>query len=155
VPHTFLRELLAPAHLATDPQYWDAHEKANPPEPRRTTGRRSEHPRVPLPGKTRHDGPVRTMEHRRLELLKQWLEQRVIAPGVAEARVADGVFEGFDDLARVIELAKVGQLGRGRRLAGVGFALQVGSSRDALEAGDCTLETPALRVRRGGTHGGA
>jgi hypothetical protein len=151
VPRSFIRELLAPAHLATDPQYWDAQEKADPPEPRRDAARRGERTRTPLPDKARHDGPVRTLEQKRLALLQAWVERHVLPPGVVGALLAAGRFDEFDDLVRVMELVKAGQLGRGRKLATIGYRLEDGDGRDCLEADDYLLTVPEMRVVRGGT----
>lgn len=154
VPGNFLFELIAPAQQYTDPQFWDEHEQASPPEPRHSSTRRGERPPTPLPRKARADGPVRTMEQKRLALLREWLAAKVITPAQTSALLADARFDDFDDLARVMELVKSGQLGHGRKLASIGYALNVLDGVDTLISDEFTLTLPALQVARGGQHGG-
>jgi len=154
VPAAFLFELIAPAQQYTDPQFWDEHEQASPPEPRHSSGRRGERPPTPLPRKAHTDGPVRSMEQKRLALLREWLSAKVITPAQASALLADARFDAFDDLTRVMELVKNGQLGHGRKLASIGYALSELDGVDVLVADELTLTLPALQVVRGGKHGG-
>ncbi len=125
VPGLFLFELIAPAQQYYDPQYWDEHERANPPLPRKENVTRDK-PRhqPPLARKKRASGQVRTMEQKRLALLREWLLARVIAPSQASALLADGSFNSFQDLVHVIDLVKAGKLGRGKKLASIGYALR-------------------------------
>ena len=153
VPGAFLFELLAPAQHYTDPQYWDERQKADPPQPRRNSERRGERAPTPLPRKAGADGPVRTMEQKRLALLREWLAAKVITPAQASALLADGKFDAFADLLRTMELVKAGQLGHGRKLGDIGYHLQQVDGQMTLAADDCTLALPALRVARGGHHG--
>lgn len=153
VPDEFLFTLIAPAQQYTDPQYWDEHQQADPPEPRRSTGRKGERPATPLPRKATMDGPVRTVEQKRLALLQEWLATKVITPAQASALLAEGRFDTFDDLARVMELVKTGRLGRGRKLAQIGYSLAEADGIDILVADEYTLKLPAVRVSRGGAHG--
>ena len=153
VPGAFLFELIAPAQHYTDPQYWDEHENASPPEPRCGNGRQEERPPTPLPKKARTDGPVRTLEQKRLALLQEWLDAKVITPAQASALLAHGQFDTFDDLVRVMELVKTGHLGRGRKLTAIGYRLERSAGVDTLVAAEYTLTLPAVRVARGGHDG--
>lgn len=117
VPHRFLCELLAPARMLVDMNYWDDVEKATPPQPRRTTDRQTREIRHYLPPKTAGDRPVQSMDEARLESLRVWLATKVEPAGMdGSIKVSDGAYDGFDDLPRILELAKAGLLADGRRL---------------------------------------
>lgn len=153
VPVEFLFSLIAPASMSTDPQRWCENEKADPPEPRRKTVRQDDRVRSPLTPKSRHGGEVRTLEQKRLAVLRDWLRANVITPGEASALLADGRFETLDDLVRVMDLAKAGVLGRGRKLESIGYRIEQDGCRDLLTADEYTLSLPALRVLNGGRDG--
>jgi len=149
LPSNFLFELIAPVQICTDPQYWDEHQQADPPEPRRSTGRKGERELTPLSKKIANNGPVRTTEQKRLAQLQEWLDARVITPTQASALLAHGQFYAFYDLARVMELVKTGKLGRGRKLASIGYKLHSEEGSDTIIADEYALTLPTLRVIRG------
>ena len=119
VPHRFFCELLSPARMLADMNYWDDFEKAAPPQPRRATDRHSREIHQYLPKKSDADRPVQSMDEARLESLRAWLAAKVeaVSGNDTETRVSRGRFDGFDDLPRILELAKAGLLADGRRLA--------------------------------------
>ncbi|GBE29357.1 hypothetical protein BMS3Bbin04_00369 [bacterium BMS3Bbin04] len=149
VPHSFLLELIAPAQLASDPNYWTAREKATPPAPRRYQGRQNEVAIEPLRCKQRSPQTARALEKEQLARLVAWLNEQVFVGSEQTVRLAAGRFAEFDDLASVLQLIKTGMLGKGKKLINVGYSLAELDGRDQLEAGRYQLELDALEVTRG------
>ncbi len=150
----FLFELLAPAHMVTDPQFWDGREKAAPPQPRRRSRHADEDALPPLAQKpTRAKQNIRTHEQERLRQLKHWLEQKVITPEQAVAWLRDSRVEEFEDVANMMELMKNGRLVEGKRLQRIGFQLEEHDGQDAMTIKQYLLTLPSMQIRRGDKHG--
>jgi hypothetical protein len=150
VPHRFMRELLAPAVMLSDPHYWDDAERAEPPVPRRRTELGDRRPLPALRPKRRQDGPVVSLDQARLERLGGWVETTLgRADLILGAPLSRGFFDSPEDLNHIMDLSKAGLLGGGRRLHRVGYGLtpepgplaQVGVE-------DRTLTFTEMRVRR-------
>ncbi|NCD33413.1 MAG: DUF2397 family protein [Spartobacteria bacterium] len=127
VSSVFIHQLLAPAQMMGDPHYWDTeqNEKATPPQPRREMDRHRSAPVAFLKSKqkgTADKGPVRSLEERKMEDLRDWFETQLLRRRET-CRVSDGAFQSFDDFTKIIELARAGLLGEGRKLARAGWTL--------------------------------
>jgi len=153
VPNQFMFELIAPAQISTDAQYWDEYEMADPPQPRRESLRQAEPARIPIPVKDRHQGPVRTLEQKHLAMLREWLDNKIITPEQADAIITDQCFNSFDDLNRVIELVKAGKLGRGRKLESIDYLLNELGNRIELKADGFLLSIPTVSISRRSSNG--
>lgn len=123
-PHRFMRELLAPALMLSDPHYWDDGERADPPTPRRRAELADRQPLPVLRPKRRQSGPVVSLEQARLARLGEWVAG-VLRDGdlAAGARLSCGFFAAPGDFPQIMDLGKTGLLGEGRRLARVGYRL--------------------------------
>ncbi len=140
VPHEFVRQLLQPTQMRSDPQYWDAVEKADPPKPRKPHEKDASPPRTYIAPKRRTEEPVKSMEAQQIEALGGWLEQRLLSLGAT--RLSQTQAEVFNDFERVVQLAKTGYLGKGKRLQSIGYRLETLSDEAAL-----TLERRELSFR--------
>lgn len=124
VPRDFLRELVAPAVMRADPNYWDDFERADPPLPRRRQGLERQPPAFPLRPKARQGGTVVSLDQARLEALHGWMLATLGASGGRDAmRLSRGSYADAQDFFRVMELVKAGILGDGARLRRVGYAM--------------------------------
>lgn len=131
VPREFMRLLAAPAVMHYDPHYWDDHELADPPQPRRRPLRVVAGDPHFLRRKARGRGAVVSMERARLERLKQWVETTIGVPFDDRGQpVSMGAFTEFDDFVRLMELTRVGLLGGGRRLKAVRYRLEAGDRKE-------------------------
>jgi hypothetical protein len=152
VPAAYLAALLAPARMIGDMHFWDENEKAIPPQPRWERQRLRDEPALWLSAKPRTSGlPPQSLEETRLRALADWMAARGIAPAsdAAEHRVSDGAFTAFGDFPRLLELARSGLLGRGARLARLGYRLtptdapaEIHAERHALAFLDQILQRP-------------
>lgn len=148
VPHAFLRALLAPAHLRGDMHFWNETEKALPPQPRWERHRVREDAVVWLGEKPRADGrPPQSLEETRLRALEDWMRARGLVPPVgAAARLSRGDYAAFEDFPRILEVARLGLLGNGARLARVGVAVRPLADPACVEAEGHRLAFAELAV---------
>jgi len=137
-PHGFMTDLIAAASLRYDPNYWDDHELADPPQPRRRPFRQVTGQAHFLHAKQRRNrGNVVSMERARLERLKDWLEATIGVPYDERLpRVSLGAFTEFDDFVRIMELTRAGLLGEGRRLRTVKYRVEAGNDEEVTVAID-------------------
>jgi len=150
VPAAYLRSLLAPARMVGDMHFWDENEKALPPQPRWDRHRLREETVLWLAEKPRGEkgAPTQSLEETRLRALEDWMTRHGLAPTPdAVRRVSQGDFSAFEDFPRLIELARSGLLGRGQRLAKLGFALDPTPDAVRVEAERHTLDFTDLIVR--------
>lgn len=141
VPHRFLRELLAPAVMVGDPNYWDEHERADPPRPRRRSTVERPPPRKPLPRKKRRRGPVVSLEQARIQKLSGWIRGVLGAGEEPDGRpLSRGAYTEPEDFRRIMELSKAGLLGKGKRLHRVGYDM----SPDPEQAGRVQIDDQEL-----------
>lgn len=131
-PTGLINTLVSPAIMRHDPRFWDDYEQADPPQPRRRPIPHPEPEKRFLPRKERGMGPVMSMERARLERLRRWLEVTVGLPyqGTPQ-RVSQGAYTCPEDFLRVMDLARAGILGEGRKLKSVHYRV------------DTDLENPA------------
>jgi hypothetical protein len=124
VPHEFFQELLAPAIMYCDSNFWDNSQRAEPPEPRRKFEDKKSFPKNYLSEKKKGDKPVQTMDEERLEKLRLWLTQKVISPGLKQEKISRGNYDCFDDYQKIMDIAKSGYLEKGKRLARIGYEIE-------------------------------
>lgn len=147
-PQAFLANLLAPAQMYSDPHYWDDHEKASAPEPRRRVSKREAARPSYLPRKEQGERPVQTMDEARLTDLAAWLAAKVMATSPDQAKLSQGRFADYGDLHKVMELALAGYLDGGRRLARIDFELNDEAAMIQIQAGAQALSLREILVQR-------
>lgn len=147
-PQEFLANLLSPVLLYSDPHFWDEHEKASPPEPRRRVSKNESVKHNYLPRKNQADRPVQTMDEARLTELADWLAEKIMRDSLDLAKVSHGQFVDYSDLHKVMELAQAGYLDAGRRLARIDFELADDSQIIHLTAGAQALSLREIVVKR-------
>ncbi|MDD4019487.1 MAG: DUF2397 family protein [Kiritimatiellae bacterium] len=149
VPSVYLRRLLAPARWVGDMHFWDENEKAIPPQPRWERHRLRGETTLWLDVKARAGGaPAQSLEETRLQAFDAWLRRRGLSDSDGNARrVSQGTFPEFEDFPRLIELGRSGLLGRGARLAKLGFVLDPTSDPARVEAEGHALAFRDLVVR--------
>jgi len=124
VPRRFMTSLIAAGRMLTDPHFWDDHERAEPPQPRRRPVTRPDGARHFLHGKRRSSGPVLSMERARMARLKRWLDATLGAPYAGRPqRLSQGAFTEFEDFSRIMELSRAGLLSGGRKLERIQYRL--------------------------------
>lgn len=128
-PGSFIRKLLAPAQIAIDPNYWDDHEKATPPQPRREQDRHVRTPRTCIRKKNPGDKPVRSLRQARLEKLKIWMQQHLIGED-GRAMLSDGSYAAFEDIRGAFDVTMNGLLQKGRNLREIGYDFNPAAPED-------------------------
>lgn len=150
-PHAFINAVLGWGHMRSDPHAWDELHPANPPRPRRTSWRHRVSPSLYLKPKKAKGESVRSMEQARLERLRTWMEQTLnFGDEGREAAVllSSGQFTDTDDGQRIIELARAGLLGRGRKLREIGYDCKPLPEHVAIELHQSRLRCNELQVRQ-------
>ena len=147
VPESFLLELLAPAHLVGDKQYWDEFEKANPPQPRREVGVRRPTPGGYLGQKHGHGSPVQSLEESRLERLQRWVAEKYRFNAAGKVDLAGVEVEAVDDFMRLLELGRRGILSEGKSLEKLDYRLETGAGMCEVTAPDgCKLQFMEMKL---------
>ncbi|MBU4151334.1 MAG: DUF2397 family protein [Proteobacteria bacterium] len=147
-PQAFMANLLAPAHRYSDPHYWDEHEKASPPEPRRRVSMKEAVKHSYLPRKQQADRPVQSMDEARLTDMATWLAQAIMRGSSDQAKVSQGQFIDYSDLRKVMDLAQAGYLDNGRRLDRIDYQLTDDSDVIHLTAGEQALSLREIIVQQ-------
>ncbi len=153
VPYSFLFELISPAQISVDPNYWTEREKASPPQPRLYKGRQREHAIEPLGRKKLNPETARALEQQQLGQLIQWLNDKIVMDNQKKAQITDQNFEGFEDLEQTMQLIKAGKLSKGKKLVNTGFWLNDLEGWDQLHAAEYILELNPIVVNRGTNDG--
>jgi hypothetical protein len=148
VPEEFMLELLSPAQMLSDRNYWDEFEKATPPQPRREAEYRQAPPEPVLKTKSGQVAPVQSMEESLLAELQNWLKLKYRFNGNRRVDVATAGIESVEDFRRVLEVGKRGILARGRSLEKINFELKVDKKICTLNGPDgCSLEFNKMSIR--------
>jgi hypothetical protein len=124
MPRDFLRRFIASAGMVCDPNEWDDGVLATPPQPRRDTLRNAKRDIPPIRRKRHGNRPVASLDEQRLHELRDFFLQALGTIDEAGLAVSEGTYERDEAAERIIELAKAGLLGRGRRLGRVGCRLE-------------------------------
>lgn len=149
-PSSWLASLLSWAHMRGDMHYWTHEEMADPPRPRRTSWKQRRGPATILHPKPPAGTVVHSMEQQRLNRLVAWLGEAGLAGDFDRALISGGVFHCSEDLQRIIELARAGILGSGRKLRSVGYRLEPLDSTAVLQARRSRLRCPEMALHRDG-----
>ena len=147
VPETFMLELLSPAHLVGDKQYWDEFEKADPPQPRREAGAARIQVKTFLADKNSKGQPVQSLEESKLETLRLWVAAKQRFNERGEADVAQVQADTVEDFMRVLELGRRGILADGKTLRKLDYRVKTGKKMDELSAPNgCKLEFIEMKL---------
>ena len=88
------------------------------------------------------------MDEARLAALKEWMAGHGVLPGGDDAvRLSDGAFATIGDFQRIIDIARSGILGSGRRLAKIGLSATVEGPRTTVAAAGSSIEFDDLSIR--------
>ncbi len=146
VPTEWLQSLLSWGHFRGDMHHWDDQEKADPPRPRRSSWKYRRSPVLFLEQKSRGEGAVQSMEQTRLNILKSWIEERILPDG--HWRISDGPYNDLSDFPKIMELARAGLLGNGKKLKSIDFSLTPLELDAILGAQQMTLRCKDMEVRK-------
>jgi hypothetical protein len=146
VPTEWLQKLLSWGHFRGDMHHWDDQEKADPPRPRRSSWKHRKSPVLFLGQKKRGESAVQSMEQTRLNLLKSWIEMRFSDKGVWN--LSDGPYDVLPDFPKVMELARAGLLGSGKKLKSIDFTLTPLEHEVTLQAQKMLLRCQDMQIRR-------
>ena len=152
VPADWLRKLVGSAAMKGDMHEWTESVKAIPPEP--VWEKRKIREQTYLWLKPRQPGsgrPVQSMDEAKLDALREWMVEHGVMPSDATGvRLSEGSFETVGDFQRVIDIARSGILGAGRRLGKIdvtaapeGPRVAIGGEKTALEFDDLVLRKPS------------
>lgn len=127
VPHEWLRRVIQPGHMIGDMHEWTESFKATPPQPLWSKHRvRSEAHIWMEPRAIADDSPVQSLEERRLDVLANWMQEHGILPEEsAKLLLSTGRYTEFNDFAKLMEIARSGILGNGKRLAKLGVVTEI------------------------------
>ena len=144
-PRIFMNTLLSQPLNSFDPNFWDNREKAEPPVPRRRLAHQTVFPRQYLKKKKSTGKAVESLDEARLKQLQAWIEEKIpFDPATRTGVLSNAKFDAFDDFARVIELARAGMLGEGKRLNRLHYLLTPEERRILLAVAEQELRCPEL-----------
>jgi hypothetical protein len=141
VPVEFLRNFISSAAMTSDPNYWDEFTKADPPQPRFSSGTTKTTTRVYLPRKKDGSGtPVLSLEDARIKKLRQWIESKFDDSDLRSGVSIDSAsFEGVKDFQKIMEISKRGLLTKGKTLSKIDLELKVEKSMVSVADNRCEL----------------
>ncbi len=142
----FMNDLLSQPLNRFDPHYWDNIEKAEPPQPRKPMTAATSFPKQYLRSKKAGEKVVESMDEARLMMLKEWVQQKIPFNTVGAGRLSAAKFDCFEDFMWVIELARAGMLGGGKRLARLEYELSPEERRIVQSLADQSLSSPEITV---------
>ncbi len=143
---SFINALVAPARMIADMHYWDAAEKAEPPQPRLEQHKVKQAPISYLKPKPKGDpSSVRSLNEEKLIGLRQWIES---AHRQWPSALSQGAYSEFADLSSVLELARHGLLGNGRNLAKVDLRLEPAGTPASIEIDERLLAFEELMISK-------
>ncbi len=147
VPHNYFLKLLAPAYFVDDPNYWDDHEKASAPLPRKSLNRKAKSAvQYMKEKKKKGDKPVQSMEEARLQKLKAWIELKILQNGAVKGRFSGGKYVGYDDAHCLLETARFGILSNGRKLNKSGLSLTALNESIEIDLTDVTNNDGVMKL---------
>jgi hypothetical protein len=138
--HRFFNTLMAQPLCRFDLHYWDKHEKAEPPKPKKTITKKSSFPKQFLSSKRQSDTPVQSMDEAKLVLLHNWLHEKLCNADRPETRLSRGCFDCFADCENIINLAKAGILTNGKRLHRIHYSLSPKEEEIMMQIDECSLK---------------
>ena len=150
VPHRFLIDLIGSGAMRSDPHYWDEDELADPPQPRRRPVPRQVEAPLYLNKKRPGRGAVMSIEQARLLRLRHWLDTTIGLPlGGKSLPVSQGAFTEPEDFAHIMDVAKAGLLGGGRKLRRIKYRLTpVDDQLTSVDVGEARLSFAEMMLER-------
>jgi len=142
----FFAELMQPAYMKTDPNYWDAKEKADPPIPKRHKKHYTVVPDCYLSEKKAILEGFVSMEQSKLNALKSWIEKSF--NNKLPADVSEGSFKSFDDYTSVMQLIKSGYLGNGVKLAAINYGIEPEFGKTEITVENMKLELSEFKLNK-------
>ncbi|HBM17354.1 MAG TPA: hypothetical protein DD381_13585 [Lentisphaeria bacterium] len=119
----FFMALLQGANIKYDPNYWDDHEKADPPIPKKTHRRYSKIPDTFTPKEV--DPSIDSfvsIEQAKLLNLEKWIRETF--PDEEFISVGKTLFQRESDFEKIVELFKTGYLGEGTKLRKINYQIR-------------------------------
>ncbi len=150
VPHNWLRNVIQHGHMLGDMHEWTETLKATPPQPVWSKHRiRSEKHIWMNPRAVSDDKPVQSMEERKLDVLSTWMKERGIMPDDNFSRMlSSGNYADFNDFARIMETARSGILGKGKRLSKIGVAADITDTAATVSTDESILTFSDISLRK-------
>jgi len=144
-PDSWMQRLLSWGHMRGDMHQWDEHELSDPPRPKKASWRQHRSPVLYLEASKPGDGIVLSMEQTRLNLLKEWIRLRVASGN--NWKFSDGPYSDLSDFQKVIELARAGILGNGKKLRSIDFSLTPLESETVLQAQRISIRCNDMEIK--------
>lgn len=145
LPGCWMTRLLSWGHMRGDMHQWDECEKSDPPRPKKGSWKQRRSPVLFIEAAKPGDGIALSMEQTRLNQLKYWVQSRIADSG--EWKFSDGPFADLSDFQKVIELARAGILGSGKKLKSINFTLTPLQEETVLRAEKLSLRCNDMEVR--------
>jgi hypothetical protein len=145
VPVQWMERLLSWGHFRGDMHFWDESEKADPPRPRKSSWKHRTSPVLFLGERKKGEGVAQSMEQARLNVLKEWITFRASPTGTW--KFSDGPYAGLPDFQKLIELARAGILGNGKKLKSIDFSLTPLEDTTMLKANEATMKCNDMEIR--------
>ena len=150
VPYNWLRQVIQSAHMIGDMHEWTESFKATPPQPAWSKHRVRNETHVWIKPRTvADDTPVQSMEERRREVLAQWMQDHGVMPDENTTRqLSSGHYTEFNDFAKIMELARSGILGNGKRLAKIGASAEITDTLTQIATEESELMLADILLRK-------
>ncbi len=145
IPVDWMVQLLSWGHMRGDMHQWDEHELAEPPRPKKGSWKKHRSPVLFLESAKPGEGVALSMEQTRLNLLKEWLQSRIV-PG-NNWKFSVGPYTGLPDLQKTLELARAGILGNGKKLKSIDFMLTPLESETVLQADRISIRCNDMEIK--------
>jgi hypothetical protein len=141
----FINELISPARMIADMHFWNAAEKADPPQPRLEQHKVKQAPINYIQPKADGDPAlIRSLNEENLLRLQKWIEA---THSRFPAALSKGNFNRYEDHLSIIEIARNGILSNKRRLAGVtGLRLEPTDQPAVVEIDERILEFKEMMI---------
>lgn len=147
IPVDWMVQLLSWGHMRGDMHQWDEHELADPPRPRKGSWKQHRSPVLYLEAAKPGEGVALSMEQTRLNLLKEWIQSRIASSG--NWKFSDGPYADLSDFQKVIELARAGMLGNGKKLKSIDYSLTPLENQTVLQTEKLSIRCNDMELRTG------
>ncbi|HEX2957559.1 MAG TPA: hypothetical protein VHO70_12050 [Chitinispirillaceae bacterium] len=145
IPVNWIVQLLSWGHMRGDMHQWDEHELAEPPRPKKGSWKKHRSPMLFLESAKPGEEVAMSMEQTRLNLLKEWLQSRISSGG--NWKFSDGPYAELSDFQKVIELARAGILGNGKKLKSIEFTLTPLEIETVLKTDKITIRCNDMEIK--------
>jgi hypothetical protein len=144
-PVNWIVQLLSWGHMRGDMHQWDEHELSDPPRPKKGSWKKHRSPVLFLESAKPGEGVVLSMEQTRLNHLKEWIQSRIAAGN--SWKFSDGPYSGLSDFQKVIDLARAGILGNGKKLKSIDFTLTPLQNETVLQAEKISIRCNDMEIK--------